>query len=85
MKDEKLTKEFHKTVQKFLDDPKEMALQTFDKKHVKSMALVTTILTIERNIFRDILIEIRSQMDIPRSNMIQQTKRQLTKLIAELQ
>lgn len=34
---------------------------------------------------RDELIKIRSQMDVPRSNMIQQTKQQLTNLIKDIQ
>lgn len=78
-------KEFQELVLKFMDDPKEMYLQCLTKKQVKTMAILKTIMDIERNKFRDKLIEIRSQMDVPRSSMIQQTKKHLTNLIKELQ
>ena len=68
-----------------LTDPKELQIQILSKEQVKNMAILTTVLNMEKSKFRDKLIEIRSQMDIPRSNMIQQTKQQLTNLIKELQ
>lgn len=85
MQNEKTPKELYELVQKYLDKPKEIGLIALSGKQVKTMAILTTILTIERNKFRDKLIEIRSQMDVSRSNMIQQTKQQITNLIKELQ
>lgn len=68
-----------------LTDPKELQIQILSSEQVKNMAILTTVLNMEKSKFRDKLIEIRSQMDIPRSNMIAQSKQQLTKLIKELQ
>ena len=84
MENKNASKEFQELVLKFLDDPKEMYLICLTKEQIKNMAILTTIMNIERNKFRNKLIEIRLQMNIPRSTMIQQTKRLLTNLIKEL-
>lgn len=85
MENKNAQKEFQELVLKFLDDPKEMYLACLTKEQIKNMAILTTIMNIERNKFKNKLTEIRSEMNIPRSNMIQQTKQQLTNLIKELE
>lgn len=84
-KTEKESQELQELVLKYFDNPKKIMLISLSKKQVKSMAILKTIMDIERNKFRVKLIEIRLQMDIPRSSMIQQTKKHLTNLIKELQ
>lgn len=83
---EKTTKEFQELIKKFLSTPKPVLkyVQGLTKEQVKSMAILTTLIQCERNRIRYKLNEIRSQMNIPRSNIIMQTKQQLTNLIKEL-
>ena len=82
MEDDNL--ELKEIIMNLLNDPKELQIQCLSKDQVKNMAILKTILNMEKNKFRDKLIEIRSQMDIPRSNMIAQAKQQLTNLIKDL-
>ena len=58
---------------------------SFGKNQMVMISLLTTLVKNKTNEIRDQLIEIRTQMDIPRSNMIMQTKQKLTNLIKELQ
>lgn len=80
----KSVSEYMNIVNKCLDNPAEIAMQSLTHEEVTSMAVVLTIIQYKTKEIRDKLIEIRAQMDIPRQTMIPQTKQHLTNLIKEL-
>ena len=77
-------KELQETILKFLSTPKQKASQSLTEKQIIYLSTIQTLIDYKTREIRDKLMEIRSQMDVPRSNMIVQTKQQLTNLIKGL-
>lgn len=80
MENNKTAKEFYELVQKYLVDPRIIGITALSQKEVKTMAILTTILQIERSKFRDQLIMIRTLAD----ENLMKSKQKLTNLIKEL-
>ena len=80
----KTAKEFREIIRRWIENQRE-CLKPLTNDEIKNITIIETIINTRNIEIRDQLIEIRSQIDVPRENMIQQTKQQLTNLIKDLQ